>query len=77
MKYYLTPSGAPIGDEWITGRTANATYTGYEYCSVHELFSTYVMLIKLTTNIGLPMMLSGYSIMLVLACSILSRDNVL
>ncbi|EGY2196284.1 glycosyl hydrolase [Escherichia coli] len=53
LKYYLTPSGAPIGDEWITGRTANATYTGYEYCSVHELFSTYVMLIKLTTNIGL------------------------
>ncbi|HFT5403281.1 TPA: glycosyl hydrolase, partial [Escherichia coli] len=41
LKYYLTPSGAPIGDEWITGRTANATYTGYEYCSVHELFSTY------------------------------------
>lgn len=53
LKFYLTPSGAPIGDEWIDGRTANATYTGYEYCSVHELFSTYVMLIKLTANVHL------------------------
>ncbi|EDN7232606.1 glycosyl hydrolase [Salmonella enterica subsp. enterica] len=53
LKYYITPSGAPIGDEWIDKRTANATHTGYEYCSVHELFSTYMLLIKLTNNIHL------------------------
>jgi DUF1680 family protein len=31
-----TPSGAPIGDEFVGGRAGNAA-TGYEYCSLHEL----------------------------------------
>ncbi len=39
----LTPSGGPIGDEWILGRTANATETGYEYCSIQELLHSYHM----------------------------------
>lgn len=47
LKYYLTPSGAPIGDEWIAKRTANASSTGYEYCSLHELLSTYILLLKI------------------------------
>ena len=38
----LTPSGAPIGDEHIGGRAADASEIGYEYCSIHELFASYV-----------------------------------
>lgn len=37
----LTPSGAPVGDEWIGGHKANATETGYEYCSLQELLHSY------------------------------------
>lgn len=40
----LTPTGAPVGDEWILERTADATHTGYEYCSIHELFDSYMQL---------------------------------
>lgn len=40
------PSGGPVGDEWITGRKANATTTGYEYCSIHELLDSYTLLLQ-------------------------------
>lgn len=50
IPYYLTPSGAPIGDEWIVGRTADATETGYEFCTVHELLHTYSLLAERTGN---------------------------
>ena len=35
-----TPSGAAIGDEFIAGREADATETGYEYCSLQELMNS-------------------------------------
>lgn len=41
-----TPSGGPIGDEWIGERTANATTTGYEYCSLQELMDGYISLLQ-------------------------------
>ncbi|WP_460763931.1 beta-L-arabinofuranosidase domain-containing protein [Niabella terrae] len=44
----LTPSGGPIGDEWIGGRTADATQTGYEYCSIQELMDSYGLLMQKT-----------------------------
>jgi hypothetical protein len=46
----LTPSGAPIGDEMIGGRLANASETGYEYCSLHELLDSYSHLLQKTGN---------------------------
>lgn len=48
LPYYLTPSGGPIGDEWIGGRCADADTTGYEFCSVHELLHTYCLLLEKT-----------------------------
>src|SRR5690606_23279126 len=42
----LTPSGGPIGDEWIGGRQADATRTGYEYCSIHELLDSYALMLQ-------------------------------
>jgi DUF1680 family protein len=47
----LTPSGAPIGDEFIAGREADASETGYEYCSIHELFDTYTHLLQKTGDV--------------------------
>lgn len=44
----LTPSGGPIGDEFIAGRQADAGETGYEYCSIHELLDTYTHLLQKT-----------------------------
>jgi hypothetical protein len=44
----LAPSGAPIGDEMIEGRSANASETGYEYCSIHELLDSYSHLLQKT-----------------------------
>jgi DUF1680 family protein len=44
----LTPAGGPIGDEWIDGRAAHATDTGYEYCSIHELLDSYALLLSKT-----------------------------
>ena len=42
-----TPSGGPAGDEFIGKRTADATGTGYEYCSMNELLDSYIgLLIK-------------------------------
>ncbi len=46
LPFYLTPSGGPVGDEWIGGRTANASTTGYEFCSVTELFDSYALLLE-------------------------------
>jgi DUF1680 family protein len=43
-----TQTGGPIGDEWIAERTANATNTGYEYCSIHELLDSYTLLLQKT-----------------------------
>jgi DUF1680 family protein len=45
-----TPSGAPIGDEWIAEREADATHTGYEYCSIHELLDSYCLLYQKEGN---------------------------
>lgn len=48
LPYYLQPSGGPIGDECIGQRCANATTTGYEYCSILELSQSYEMMFELT-----------------------------
>ncbi len=42
----LTPSGGPIGDEFIVGRMADPSETGYEYCSIHELLDSYTHLLQ-------------------------------
>ena len=42
------PSGGPVGDEWIGGRKADASQTGYEYCSIHELLDSYSLLLQKT-----------------------------
>ncbi|NIB38123.1 glycosyl hydrolase [Pseudomaricurvus alkylphenolicus] len=42
----LTPSGGPIGDEWVAHRHAHASDTGYEYCSIHELLASYTQLLQ-------------------------------
>jgi DUF1680 family protein len=44
----ITPSGAPAGDEWIGERPGDATTTGYEYCSLHELMDGYIDLMGKT-----------------------------
>lgn len=44
----ILPSGAPIGDEWICKMTADATITGYEYCSLQELLHSYAFLMQQT-----------------------------
>lgn len=48
LELCLTPSGGPIGDEFIAGRQADASETGYEYCSIHELLDTYTQLFQKT-----------------------------
>ncbi|WP_445454739.1 beta-L-arabinofuranosidase domain-containing protein [Flavobacterium sp. 25HG05S-40] len=48
IKNATTPTGGPIGDEWIAERTANATQTGYEYCSIQELLDSYASLLQKT-----------------------------
>ncbi len=44
----LNPSGGPAGDEFIGGRKADATETGYEFCSLHELMSGWISLFSKT-----------------------------
>ncbi|MEI8095987.1 MAG: glycoside hydrolase family 125 protein [Spirochaetales bacterium] len=44
----LLPSGAPIGDEWISGRWADADETATEYCSILELLDGYLLLLAKT-----------------------------
>lgn len=43
-----TVTGGAIGDEWIAKRIADATHTGYEYCSLHELMDSYNVLLQRT-----------------------------
>ncbi|WP_299527204.1 beta-L-arabinofuranosidase domain-containing protein [uncultured Lutibacter sp.] len=50
LEKVTTPSGGPIGDEWIFERTADADNTGYEYCSIHELLDSYSLLLKRTND---------------------------
>ncbi|WP_298393642.1 beta-L-arabinofuranosidase domain-containing protein [Flavobacterium sp.] len=45
-----TPTGGAIGDEWIAERIADATNTGYEYCSLHELLDSYSVLFQKQGN---------------------------
>ncbi|MFN5134800.1 MAG: beta-L-arabinofuranosidase domain-containing protein [Chitinophagaceae bacterium] len=49
IKKVITPSGAPVGDEFILGRTADAR-TGYEYCSLHELMAGWISLLVKTAD---------------------------
>lgn len=44
----ITVSGGAMGDEWIGGREADATHTGYEYCSLQELLDSYGLLYQKT-----------------------------
>jgi DUF1680 family protein len=44
----INPSGGPAGDEWIGGRGADPTHTGYEYCSLQELMNAYTDLMAKT-----------------------------
>jgi len=46
LEKITTPTGGAIGDEWIAGREADATHTGYEYCSLHELLHSYTVLFQ-------------------------------
>lgn len=50
IKYATTISGGAIGDEWIAERNADATHTGYEYCSLQELLDSYALLLQKTGN---------------------------
>uniref|UniRef100_UPI00404A163B beta-L-arabinofuranosidase domain-containing protein n=1 Tax=Gelidibacter sp. TaxID=2018083 RepID=UPI00404A163B len=45
-----TLTGGAIGDEWIAGRNADATHTGYEYCSLQELLDSYTVLFQKQGN---------------------------
>ena len=45
-----TVSGAAIGDEFIGGRMADPTNTGYEYCSLLELMDAYISLYMKTND---------------------------
>lgn len=46
LREVTTPTGGAIGDEWIAGRKAHPTHTGYEYCSLHELMDSYGTLLQ-------------------------------
>lgn len=46
-----TVAGGAIGDEWISGRDADATNTGYEYCSLQELLDSYTVLMQKSGSI--------------------------
>jgi len=46
-----TVTGGAIGDEWIAGRSADATHIGYEYCSLHELLDSYTVLLQKQGNL--------------------------
>ena len=48
LENYITPSGGPVGDEFIFSRYADAGETGYEYCSLQELFDSYSHLLQKT-----------------------------
>lgn len=44
----LTAAGGPVGDEWVFGRQAHPSSTGYEYCSLQELLHSYSVLLERT-----------------------------
>lgn len=46
IKNCTTLTGGAIGDEWIGGRNADGTGTGYEYCSLQELMDSYSCLLQ-------------------------------
>jgi hypothetical protein len=48
----LTLASGPIGDEWILGRSADATTTGYELCSTQELTASLLRLICATGDLA-------------------------
>jgi len=70
-----TTTGGPIGDEWIAERKANATHTGYEYCSIHELLDSYSVLLQkvekqnseMTSKLYFIMLLKGAEILIIRA----------
>jgi DUF1680 family protein len=45
-----TLTGGAIGDEWIAERTADATHSGYEYCSLQELLDSYTVVFQKQGN---------------------------
>lgn len=51
MRACLTPAHGPIGDEWIAGRSADATTTGYELCSTQELLDSLIRLLAATGDL--------------------------
>lgn len=53
VRKVTTKSGGAIGDEWIAERFADATHTGYEYCSLHELMDSYTLLMQKRGDQGL------------------------
>lgn len=57
IKNVTTVTGGPIGDEWIAGRMANCTNTGYEYCSLHELMDSYCLLFQKSGEIEMAEMI--------------------
>ena len=46
IKKATTVTGGAIGDEWIAERNADATETGYEYCSLQELVDSDALLLQ-------------------------------
>ena len=46
IRKVTTLTGGATGDEWIWKQTADATHTGYEYCSLHELMDSYTVLLQ-------------------------------
>lgn len=48
LEKVTTASGGAIGDEWIGGRHAHHSDTGYEYCSLQELLHSYAVLLQKT-----------------------------
>ncbi len=45
IKRVTTPSGGPVGDEFILGKSADASL-GYEYCSLQELMAGWISLLS-------------------------------
>ncbi len=47
-----TLTGGATGDEWIWNQQADATHTGYEFCSLHELMDSYALLLQKTGDMA-------------------------
>jgi len=54
-----TITGGPVGDEWIAGREADETQTGYEYCSIHELLDSYTVLLQKSGDVRIADMIEN------------------